>query len=317
MSEQVVRMGLMWILAGLGAGWLAETLIVRRGYGLLADMGLGVGAGLLGGGAFMMLSGRPSGTLAMFIGAFVLASGVIVAQRLLLPRTPGAREHKAELRLRELRSASAEEKGTASGLDRLGRGVIGRPAAQVLMRVATTGIYLLRGVPLELQRAARVARCATAPRSTRCCSRAWGSTRREAGHLSRATSARRLEGRKRALQGRGFVGQWRSATPGSIRSGATIEAGCSGSSVSTLSSIRAQASIRPFVVRRGDPNQTRPSASSPTKCQPSPCVMTWICRRPSMGDLFFRGPASGARPIHTSTNARLTRRTRTTTVRHA
>ena len=32
---------------------------------------------------------------------------------------------------------------------------MGRPA-QVLMRVATTGIYLLRGVPLELQRAARV-----------------------------------------------------------------------------------------------------------------------------------------------------------------
>ena len=156
MSEQVVRMGLMWILAGLGAGWLAETLIVRRGYGLLADMGLGVAAGLLGGGAFMMVSGRPSGTLAMFICAFVLASGAIVAQRLLLPRTPGVRERKAELRLRELRSASAEEKGTASGLHRVGRGVIGRPAAHVLMRVATTGIYLLRGVPLELQRAARV-----------------------------------------------------------------------------------------------------------------------------------------------------------------
>lgn len=156
MSEQVVRMGLMWILAGISAGWLAETLIVRRGYGLLADMALGVGAGLLGGAAFMTVSGRPSGTLAMFICAFVLASGVIVAQRLLLPRTPGARERKAELRLRELRSASAEEKGTASGLNRAGRGVIGRPAARVLMRVATTGIYLLRGVPLELQRAARV-----------------------------------------------------------------------------------------------------------------------------------------------------------------
>ena len=156
MSEQVVRMGLMWILAGISAGWLAETLIVRRGYGLLADMALGVGAGLLGGAAFMTVSGRPSGTLAMFICAFVLASGVIVAQRLLLPRTPGARERKAELRLRELRSASAEEKVTASGLNRAGRGVIGRPAARVLMRVATTGIYLLRGVPLELQRAARV-----------------------------------------------------------------------------------------------------------------------------------------------------------------
>ncbi len=58
MTEQVVRMGLMWVLAGLSAGWLAETLIVRRGYGLLADMALGVGAGLLGGGVFMMAAGR-------------------------------------------------------------------------------------------------------------------------------------------------------------------------------------------------------------------------------------------------------------------
>jgi len=156
MSEQIVRMGLMWILAGLSAGWLAETLIVRRGYGLLVDMGLGAGAGLLGGGVFMMVSGRPGGTLAMFLCAFALASLVIVAQRLFLPRTPGARERKAELRLRDLRGASAGEKGTASGLAGVGRGVIGRPAARVLMRVATTGIYLVRGVPLELQRAARV-----------------------------------------------------------------------------------------------------------------------------------------------------------------
>jgi uncharacterized membrane protein YeaQ/YmgE (transglycosylase-associated protein family) len=149
-------MGLMWMLAGLGAGWLAETLIVRRGYGLLVDMALGVAAGLLGGAVFMMVSGRPGGTLAMFVCAFVLASGVIVAQRLFLPRTPGARERTAELRLRELRGSSPGEKATASGLTGAGRGVIGRPAARVLMRVATTGIYLLRGVPLELQRAARV-----------------------------------------------------------------------------------------------------------------------------------------------------------------
>lgn len=156
MTEQVVRMGLMWVLAGLSAGWLAETLIVRRGYGLLADMGLGVGAGLLGGGVFMMASGRPAGTLAMFVGAFVLASGVILAQRLFLPRTPGARERKAQLRLSELRGSSLREKGTVSGLHGAGNGVIGRPAALVLMRVATTGIYLVRDVPLELQRAARV-----------------------------------------------------------------------------------------------------------------------------------------------------------------
>lgn len=156
MSEQIVRMGLMWILAGLSAGWLAETLIVRRGYGLLADMALGVGAGLLGGGVFVMVSGRPGGMLAMFVYAFVLAFGVIVAQRLVLPRTSGGRERKAEFRLRELRGASAGETGAASGLNGVGHGVIGRPAARVLMRVATTGIYLLRGVPLELQRAARV-----------------------------------------------------------------------------------------------------------------------------------------------------------------
>lgn len=156
MTEQVVRMGLMWILAGLSAGWLAETLIVRRGYGLLVDMGLGVGAGLLGGGLFMMGSGRPAGTLAMFVGAFVLASLVIVAQRLFLPRTPGARAREAQLRLTELRGTAPGVKGAVSGLHGAGNGVIGRPAAHVLMRVATTGIYLLRGVPLELQRAARV-----------------------------------------------------------------------------------------------------------------------------------------------------------------
>jgi uncharacterized membrane protein YeaQ/YmgE (transglycosylase-associated protein family) len=149
-------MGLMWILAGLSAGWLAETLIVRRGYGLVADMGLGVGAGLLGGSLFMTVSGRPAGTLAMFACAFVLASGAIVAQRLFWPRPPGARERQARHRLAELRGAPTGVKGTASGLRGLGHGVVGRPAAHVLMRVATTGIYLVRGVPLELQRAARV-----------------------------------------------------------------------------------------------------------------------------------------------------------------
>lgn len=156
MTEQVVRMGLMWVLAGLSAGWLAETLIVRRGYGLLADMALGVGTGLLGGGVFMMAAGRSAGTLATFVAAFAFACAVIVAQRLLLPRTPGEREGKAELRLRELRGSSPAAKGPVSGLNGAGRGVMGRPAARVLMRVATTGIYLVRGVPLELQRAARV-----------------------------------------------------------------------------------------------------------------------------------------------------------------
>jgi len=149
MNEQIVRMGVMWIMAGLSAGWLAETLIVRRGYGLIVDMTLGVGAGLVGGGAFLMVSGGFSGMLAMFVSAFVLAAGAIVGQRLFWPRTPAARERNAQERLRDLRGRSRELHG-------VGNGVIGRPApAGALLRVATTGIYLLRGLPLELQRAAR------------------------------------------------------------------------------------------------------------------------------------------------------------------
>jgi hypothetical protein len=82
MNEQIVQMGLMWVLAGLSAGWLAETCISRRGYGLVVDMGLGVGAGLAGGGVFLAISGLPAGMLVMFVFTFSLAAGVILAQRL-------------------------------------------------------------------------------------------------------------------------------------------------------------------------------------------------------------------------------------------
>src|SRR5258705_2090093 len=116
MNEQIVRMSLMWILAGLSAGWLAETLIVRRGHGLLVDMGLGVGAGLLGGGVFMMVSGRSAGALGMVVCAVFLASGAILAARLFSPRTPGEREREAPLLLRELRSSSPRGHGARSAL---------------------------------------------------------------------------------------------------------------------------------------------------------------------------------------------------------
>jgi uncharacterized membrane protein YeaQ/YmgE (transglycosylase-associated protein family) len=158
MNEQIVQMGLMWVLAGLSAGWLAETCISRRGYGLLVDMGLGVGAGLAGGGVFLAISGLPAGMLVMFVCAFSLAAGVILAQRLGWPCEAGERERKARLRLSELGRPSLGEKRTSSpGLLRGGNGRTGPPTVtRTLMRIATTGIYLLRGVPLELQRAARV-----------------------------------------------------------------------------------------------------------------------------------------------------------------
>jgi uncharacterized membrane protein YeaQ/YmgE (transglycosylase-associated protein family) len=157
MNEQVVRMGVMWILAGLSAGWLAETFIIRRGYGLIVDMGLGVAAGLLGGGAFLAMSGRPGGMLVTFVFAFAVATGMILAQRLCWPCDAGAQERKARRRLSELSGSSLGEKGTGQGPHGTGNGMTGDPAPTgALMRVATTGIYLLRGVPLDLQRAARV-----------------------------------------------------------------------------------------------------------------------------------------------------------------
>ena len=146
MNEHIVQMGPMWILAGLSAGWLAETSMIRRGYGLIVDMGLGVGAGLVGGSVLVAVPGFPAGMVAMFVIAFVLATSVILAQRLWWPYVSGAQERKAQLRVAELGRHSLE--GRTVGLPR-------PMPTRVLVRMATTGIYLLLGVPLELQRAAR------------------------------------------------------------------------------------------------------------------------------------------------------------------
>ena len=144
-NEQIVQMGPMWVLAGLGAGWLAETSMIRRGYGLIVDMGLGVAAALIGGSVFLVFSGLRPGMFVMFVGGFVLATTVVLAQRLVWPCASEARERRARLRLVGL------------GRPSLGDGETGRPTpTRALARIATTGIYLLRGVPLELQRAARV-----------------------------------------------------------------------------------------------------------------------------------------------------------------
>lgn len=155
MNEQIMQGVSMWVLAGLAAGWLAETFLIRRGYGLLADLGLGVGAGLAGGGAYLLLAGVPGGMAGMFVSGFVVATGAIVAQRLWLSATADAVEGRARMRLVELRGRAGGEMEAVpgpSGVERSGRPM---PGATVLVRIARSGIYLLRGVPLELQRAAR------------------------------------------------------------------------------------------------------------------------------------------------------------------
>jgi hypothetical protein len=157
MNEQIIQMGPMLVLAGLGAGWLADAFVSRRGYGLLVDMGLGVGANLVGGGVLLALGGLPAGMVTMFGVGLVLAISVIVVQRLGWPCDRDARESQARLRLAELGGPSLGAVGTVSGLASGGEGSPGRPTpTRVLARLATTGIYLLRGVPIEVQRAARI-----------------------------------------------------------------------------------------------------------------------------------------------------------------
>ena len=157
MNEHIIQMGPMLVLAGLGAGWLADAFMSRRGYGLLVDMGLGVGANLVGGSVLLALGGLPAGMVTMFGVGLVLAISVIVAQRLGWPCDRDARERQARLRLPGLGGPSPGGVGTVSGPASGGEGSTGRPTpTRVLARMATTGIYLLRGVPIEVQRAARI-----------------------------------------------------------------------------------------------------------------------------------------------------------------
>jgi hypothetical protein len=157
MNEQIVQMGPMWVLGGISAGWLAEASMYRLGYGLVVDIGLGVGASLAGGAVLLALAGLPAGMFVMFAVGFVLATGVILVQRLCWPCEPGARERNAHLRLTDLCRPSRGAAETASGLGDDSDGRTGRPTpTHALARLATTGIYLLRGVPIDVQRAARI-----------------------------------------------------------------------------------------------------------------------------------------------------------------
>jgi uncharacterized membrane protein YeaQ/YmgE (transglycosylase-associated protein family) len=154
MNEHILQMGPMWVLAGLGAGWLADALMVRRGYGLIVDMGLGVAASLVGGSALLALYGPSAGMLGMLIAGFVVATAVLLGQRLGLPTAPAVRERKARSRLLELGRPAGQASTGGFPVGSAG-GTASPRATRALVRIATSGIYLLRGVPLELQRAAR------------------------------------------------------------------------------------------------------------------------------------------------------------------
>jgi len=91
MNQQLVEMGPILVLAGLSAGWLAETVLYRRGYGLVVDLSLGVGASLAGGSLLLILAGVPAGMLVVFVVGFALATGLVLVQRLGWPSEAQAR----------------------------------------------------------------------------------------------------------------------------------------------------------------------------------------------------------------------------------
>ena len=47
--EEVARMGPLLVLAGLAVGWSTEAVSRAGGYGLIRDMGLGIGGSVLAG----------------------------------------------------------------------------------------------------------------------------------------------------------------------------------------------------------------------------------------------------------------------------
>ena len=70
---------LYWIIVGLVAGWLAGQLMKGGGYGLLADIVLGMLGGIVGGWLFSALGiwpdwqgGMIGAVIVAFVGAVVL-----------------------------------------------------------------------------------------------------------------------------------------------------------------------------------------------------------------------------------------------------
>ena len=76
MSEHIVQMGPMLVLAGLIAGWLAEAASRAGGYGFVFDIG-----SVVGGAIVWVLTSGDIGMLAMLLIGCGGAALVVAAQR--------------------------------------------------------------------------------------------------------------------------------------------------------------------------------------------------------------------------------------------
>ena len=81
MSEHIVQMGPMLVLAGLIAGWVAEAASGAGGYGFVFDMLLGLIGSVVGGAIVWVLTSGDIGMLAMLLIGCGGAALVVAAQR--------------------------------------------------------------------------------------------------------------------------------------------------------------------------------------------------------------------------------------------
>lgn len=72
----------LWLPMGLIAGGLGGFVMSGRGFGLIADLALGLAGSLIGSVLFLAFERSPdNGSLTLCIGAFLGAASVIVGQR--------------------------------------------------------------------------------------------------------------------------------------------------------------------------------------------------------------------------------------------
>jgi uncharacterized membrane protein YeaQ/YmgE (transglycosylase-associated protein family) len=81
MLEHIAQMGPMLALAGLMAGWIAETISRPGSFGLIPDMVVGVVGSVLLGGIVWGAVSTDAGMLGMFVIGSAGAALAIVAQR--------------------------------------------------------------------------------------------------------------------------------------------------------------------------------------------------------------------------------------------
>jgi uncharacterized membrane protein YeaQ/YmgE (transglycosylase-associated protein family) len=72
-----------WILIGLISGWLAGKILNGNGYGMMADIGLGLLGGVAGGMIFAVLGVQAHNFVGMILMSTAGATALVIATRVI------------------------------------------------------------------------------------------------------------------------------------------------------------------------------------------------------------------------------------------